>query len=335
MITGTGTGPILPWPHQVKDGSKPEIGPPAANSSAAPRKADMPPSVTTKGGTLSRVIAMPCSQPHSDPDRDRRERRGDPAVADAALSDGEAVLEPALGDGRRDQPGEGDQRADRQVDAGGQDHEGHADRKQPGDRHLPHDVEEVDRGEEPRLDDGEQRHQHDQEDRRRETRDEAEDVEALVLGRFRRSRFGHRFPSFKPRQRRRPRLMRRHHRHQNFLRRVVAGDLAGDAALAHRDDPVRDRENFRQFGRDDDDGDAGLRHLDQEIVDLDLGADVDAARRLVDDQDFRPQREPARQHDLLLIAAGEVADRLVGARHADRAAACEIRRPARSRAARR
>ena len=29
MITGTGTGPTLPWPHQVNEGSKPEIGPPA------------------------------------------------------------------------------------------------------------------------------------------------------------------------------------------------------------------------------------------------------------------------------------------------------------------
>ena len=50
------------------------------------------------------------------------------------------------------------------------------------------------------------------------------------------------------------------------------------------------------------------RHLVQQVVHLDLGADVDAARRLVDDQDLRPQREPARQHDLLLIAAGEVGD---------------------------
>ena len=37
----------------------PEIGPPAANSSAAPRNTDMPPSVTTKGGTLSLVMARP------------------------------------------------------------------------------------------------------------------------------------------------------------------------------------------------------------------------------------------------------------------------------------
>ena len=44
-----------------------EIGPPAANRSAAPRNTDMPPSVTTKAGTLSLVMAMPCSRPPSSP----------------------------------------------------------------------------------------------------------------------------------------------------------------------------------------------------------------------------------------------------------------------------
>ena len=61
----------------------------------------------------------------------------------------------------------------------------------------------------------------------------------------------------------------------------------------------------------------GSRHLEQEIVHLDLGADVDAARRLVDDQHLGPQRQPARQHHLLLVAAGEIADELVRRGHAD------------------
>src|ERR1700733_13193526 len=119
-------------------------------------------------------------------------------------------------------------------------------------------------------------------------------------------------------------LMRGHHRHQDLLRRVVAGDLAGHASLAHRHDSVRDGENLRQFGRDDDDRDAGLGHLDQEIVHFDLRADVDAARRFVDDEDLRPQRQPARQHDLLLIAAGKEPGLLVGAGHADRQELTEL-----------
>ena len=66
---GTGTWPRIacPGPTRRNPGSKPLIGPPAANSSAAPRKADMPPSVTTKGGTFSRVMAKPCRKPPTTP----------------------------------------------------------------------------------------------------------------------------------------------------------------------------------------------------------------------------------------------------------------------------
>ena len=48
-------------------------------------------------------------------------------------------------------------------------------------------------------------------------------------------------------------------------------------------------------------------------VDLGLGADVDAARRLVEDQHLRAHRQPLAQHDLLLVAAGQVHDLLVDA----------------------
>ena len=60
-----------------------------------------------------------------------------------------------------------------------------------------------------------------------------------------------------------------------------------------------------------------IRHLQKQVVHLDLGADVDAARRLVDDQDLGPERQPAGQHHLLLVAAGQIGDELVGVRHAD------------------
>ena len=98
----------LPWPHQTKSGSKPLIGPPPANSSAAPRNTDMPPSVTTKGGTLSRVIAEPWMKPPARPTRDRGERREVPGIAEGvlALADGEAVGEAALGDGGGDEAGQ-------------------------------------------------------------------------------------------------------------------------------------------------------------------------------------------------------------------------------------
>ena len=50
----------------------------------------------------------------------------------------------------------------------------------------------------------------------------------------------------------------------------------------------------------------------EQLVDLGLGGDVDAAGRLVDDQDLGLEREPARQHDLLLVAAREIPHELVG-----------------------
>ena len=47
--------------------------------------------------------------------------------------------------------------------------------------------------------------------------------------------------------------------------------------------------------------------LGDQAVDLGLGADVDAARGLVEQQDAALAQQPARQHDLLLVAAGELA----------------------------
>ena len=55
----------------------------------------------------------------------------------------------------------------------------------------------------------------------------------------------------------------------------------------------------------------------QQHVHLGLGADIDAARRFVNDQHTRSERQPAGQHHLLLIAARQVAHLLVGRRHPD------------------
>src|SRR6202042_3562263 len=92
---------------------------------------------------------------------------------------------------------EGEQRADRKIDARGQNDESHADREQAGDRHLPHHVEQVDLRQEARLDDREQQHQRDEEQRRREARDEAEDVYPPILRRFQ-PRLAHEMSPLKP-----------------------------------------------------------------------------------------------------------------------------------------
>ena len=54
---------------------------------------------------------------------------------------------------------------------------------------------------------------------------------------------------------------------------------------------------------------AGGDHLVDDLVDLVFRPDVDAARRLVEDEDRRRAQEPFRDHDFLLVAAGEGAHR--------------------------
>ena len=57
--------------------------------------------------------------------------------------------------------------------------------------------------------------------------------------------------------------------------------------------------------------------LADQLVEVGLGLDVDADRRLVDDQDLGIGREPLGDRHLLLVAAREIADRLAERRRAD------------------
>ena len=55
-----------------------------------------------------------------------------------------------------------------------------------------------------------------------------------------------------------------------------------------------------------------LQSSARELLDLGLGANVDAARRLIQDQRLRIAGQPARQQHLLLVSAAEMSDRLLG-----------------------
>ena len=101
--------------------------------------------------------------------------------------------------------------------------------------------------------------------------------------------------------------------HDRLLVHVVALDLAGDPALVQHQYAVADADQFRQFRRDRDDADALVGEVAQDRVDLRLGADVDAARRLVDEEHARIDREQLRQRNLLLVAARQLRHRLVDA----------------------
>ncbi len=92
--------------------------------------------------------------------------------------------------------------------------------------------------------------------------------------------------------------------HHRFLRGAVAVENAHLPALAHHHDAVGQRQHFRQVGRDRDDRHALARQLMDDRMHLCLGADVDAARRLVEDENARRHVQPLRQHHLLLVAAG-------------------------------
>src|SRR4051794_15260700 len=72
--------------------------------------------------------------------------------------------------------------------------------------------------------------------------------------------------------------------HDPFLGRVGARDLGRDSPFVEDEDPVRHRQDFGQVARDEDDPKTRGRELGDDPVDLDLGADVDATRRLVEDE---------------------------------------------------
>jgi hypothetical protein len=57
--------------------------------------------------------------------------------------------------------------------------------------------------------------------------------------------------------------------------------------------------------------------LVEQVIDLALGAHVDAARRLVEDQDLGVGGQPLADDDLLLVAAREVLDLLLQAGRLD------------------
>ena len=81
--------------------------------------------------------------------------------------------------------------------------------------------------------------------------------------------------------------------------------LAGDAAFAHHHDAVAHAQDLRQLRGDHHDRLALVGERAQQLVDLGLGADVDAARRLVEEQDVAIAHQPFGDHDLLLVAARE------------------------------
>ncbi len=105
--------------------------------------------------------------------------------------------------------------------------------------------------------------------------------------------------------------------HDLFLRCLGRGHLGDEAAFVHHVEAVGDAQQLGHLRRDHDHALAFGGQLRDEGVDLVLGTHVDAARGLVEDEDFGAGEEPFAQHHLLLVAPREVERLLVHAGGAD------------------
>ncbi len=92
----------------------------------------------------------------------------------------------------------------------------------------------------------------------------------------------------------------------------VPVDLGDDLAVAHDEDARADADELLELRRDDEHAEPGRREVADDPVDLGLRRDVDAARRLVEQQHAAFVEQPAREHDLLLVSARQQANDAVG-----------------------
>ena len=102
-------------------------------------------------------------------------------------------------------------------------------------------------------------------------------------------------------------------RDDGVARQRAAGEFADDQPLRHDQDAVAKIRQFLRVGGDDEDRHALARQPANELMDFRAGADIDAARRFVENEHFRLRLQPASDDDLLLIAAAEPPDRRLDA----------------------
>src|SRR5471032_3369634 len=98
-----------------------------------------------------------------------------------------------------------------------------------------------------------------------------------------------------------------------FLAQLVVDEVAAQLAFADDEHAVGNAQHLGQLGRHHDDGHALPRQFEHQLVDLELGTDVDAARRFIEYQYLRLGHQHLGQHRLLLVAAGQRGDRQEGA----------------------
>ena len=93
----------------------------------------------------------------------------------------------------------------------------------------------------------------------------------------------------------------------------LARERRGDPAVAHHQHAVGDMDELGQVARVEQDRIALGGEVAHQLEDLALGADVDAARRVVEQEDARLGEQHLAEDHLLLVAAREGAGRLLRA----------------------
>ena len=91
----------------------------------------------------------------------------------------------------------------------------------------------------------------------------------------------------------------------NLLLRCAAWQFAADPSLPHHQNAVRHLQQLTHFGTHHQDRRPGTRQLVHHLEDLDLGAHIDTARRLVKQENARGRDQPLRDRDLLLVSAAQ------------------------------
>ena len=103
-----------------------------------------------------------------------------------------------------------------------------------------------------------------------------------------------------------------------MARDLVARELAHDPPFRHDQHAVAQIGQLIGFRGYDQHRHATLGQRADEAVDFGACADVDAARRLIENEHLGPRLQPTPDHDFLLIAATELSDRNIDARGLDR-----------------
>ena len=97
-----------------------------------------------------------------------------------------------------------------------------------------------------------------------------------------------------------------------LLRKLCPSELAADPAGAHHVRAVADVDDLGELGADQQDGGAAFDQVLDQREDFALGADVDAARRLVEQKEAATRGQPFADDDLLLVATGKHAGQAPG-----------------------